>query len=365
MLTSIVHNFGVLYSNRIHQKDKKWTDGRLRYYEFNKKIEVYSDEGFLVCSDFYPTKARPPLEGGVFEDGNSYTLPSGKLIVEFSEYLGCMERDISKAFTKTIKKEVTVVTEREIKREQVQIKMEQENGLTANGRFLAIIGNVKQEPSEGTVASNIEISHGIEGGVSKQSTAHRAKTYTQGPRPIGLTRPKRTKQAQVTLFVLKMSVEEKLAKYVSRAPKRRPVRIPEGSNKLNTRLWRELGVTEEEMALGKAPEWESTVQSTYGGELIEKAGLEKEEQRGGTEEAKSEDGENPEQTEKSEEEEAPEKVEYPKQSSGQMEISEQKLNMESPQNTEMMEESDILHEFEHEEFMGMVQQLRSMHDVVS
>lgn len=199
MLTSIVHEFAVLYSSRVHQKDKKWSDGRLKYYEFNRKIEILSDEMILVSSDFYPSGGKPPLECGVFEDGNTYKLPNGKLVVEFAEYLGCKERDILKMFLKQeVKKEHSaVVPERAIKVE-----------------FPAKTG-----------------------ALSAAASINRPMV----PR-VGLRRPKRpTKQLEVTLFVLKLSVEEKLAMY---ARKWRPVglRIPVGSNRMSTRLYKELGI---------------------------------------------------------------------------------------------------------------------------
>ncbi|OBA19028.1 hypothetical protein METBIDRAFT_22843, partial [Metschnikowia bicuspidata var. bicuspidata NRRL YB-4993] len=99
-LISVVHEFAVLYSSRVYQRDKKWSDGRLRYYELNNKLEVLSEDMLLVGSDFYPHQARKPIESGVFSDGSEYTLPNGKLILEFNDYLGSFERDLSNVFAK-------------------------------------------------------------------------------------------------------------------------------------------------------------------------------------------------------------------------------------------------------------------------
>ncbi|KAM9911134.1 hypothetical protein OXX69_003809 [Metschnikowia pulcherrima] len=112
-LLSIVHEYAVLYSSRVLQKDKRWSDGRLRYYELNNKLEVFSDDMLLVSTDFYPHHARKPLETGVFDEGAVYVLPSGKLILEFNEYLGSFERDLSTIFAKrdsAVKKETGVGT---------------------------------------------------------------------------------------------------------------------------------------------------------------------------------------------------------------------------------------------------------------
>lgn len=195
MLTSVVHEFSVLYSNRVHQKDKKWSDGRLKYYEFNRKIEILSEEMMLVASDFYPPGGKPPLESGVFEDGNTYKLPNGKVIVEFAEYLGCKERDILKMFVKLDSKQnqSTLVPERPIK----------------------VVSHVKVESPISAIK--------------------------RSPR-IGLGRPKKhSRQLEVTRFVLRLSSEEKLHKLQRRA---RPIglRIPVGSNRMMARLYKELGI---------------------------------------------------------------------------------------------------------------------------
>lgn len=201
-LISIVHDFAVLYSTRVHQKDKRWSDGRLRFYEFNNKIEVLSEEQALVMVDFYPQSAKQPLEAGVFADGNTYTFPSGKMMVEFSEYLGCTERDVSKAFSRSstphIKKEAgspeALVTSKHIK--TVSVKLEETNSPT-----------VKRV------------------------------------RRVGLARPKRqTKQLELTSFIkpVGLTPEERLKKLMSR-PSKTP-RILPGSNKLTRRLHMELGI---------------------------------------------------------------------------------------------------------------------------
>lgn len=199
MLVSIVHDFAVLYSSRVHQKLKKWSDGRLKYYELNRKIEVLSDEGFLVSSDFYPHSALPPLETGVFAEGSTYALPSNRLMVEFVEYVGCSERDISKLYQKHKKGETLVVPERPIK---IEVKQEKTTELA--------------------------------GDVAKMRL----------PR-VGLRRPKRpSRQVEVTRFVKKMTVEERLELLQNRNPSR-ATRVLPGTNRQCIRLYRELGISGE------------------------------------------------------------------------------------------------------------------------
>lgn len=249
MLVSIVHDFAVLYSPRVHQKDKKWSDGRLKYYEFNKKIEVVSDSNILVCSDFYPHNARPPLENGVFEDGNTYILPSGKLIVEFSEYLGCTERDISNIFLKS--KSSEVVSERSVKREEARKRID---GVRSEGEGKERRENVinledlrLNKTTENVVkVENQELRYlktksvlKLEENDSPLKLADRgAREIGRGPGRVGLERPKRNRQMEVTRFVKKLTVEERLATLDRKTHKR--VRIPVGSNRMTVRLHREL-----------------------------------------------------------------------------------------------------------------------------
>lgn len=251
MLVSIVHDFAVLYSTRVLQNDKKWSDGRLRYYEFNNKIEVVSDSNVGVCSDFYPHLAKPPLENGVFADGNTYTLPSGKLVVQFSEYLGCTERDI----TKFLNSRSAEVTERPVNREHAKERIERmtnekrldgilkienakfrnvkvENGYVECGKLDTILTSAL-----GSLPQSVNFEK-----VSKENLL-KAKSDCKkinDPIRVGLQRPKRTRQVAVTQFVKRLTVEEKLCMLDRRRHK--IVRIPSGSNRLTVRLYRELGI---------------------------------------------------------------------------------------------------------------------------
>lgn len=102
MLLSIVHTYTVLYSKRVRQKDKKWEDGKLRFYEFNNKFEVISEDGMLVAADFYPSEKKFNKDGKPpFEIGSSFVFPNGNLIVEFDDYVGVTNRDVTGAFTKS------------------------------------------------------------------------------------------------------------------------------------------------------------------------------------------------------------------------------------------------------------------------
>lgn len=191
-MASIVHDFTILYSNRVYQKDKKWQDGRLRYYEFNKKIEIYNQEHTVVNTEFYPHLARDPIRHGVFEKDATFIFPSGKYIIEILDYVGCSERDLSKMWTEN---DVLNVPERSI--------------------------SIKEEPSD----------------VQVSQMRHPPR------RRVGLTRKLHPKQMSLTLFMKpatrNMRLEELVKKGVPLG-----ARIPPRSNRHSLRLQAAIGLGE-------------------------------------------------------------------------------------------------------------------------
>lgn len=112
---SIVHEWSVLYSNRIFQKDKKWCDGKLKYYVFNNKVEVSNEDDQLIEVDFIT-----PKFASNFTDGNQVRLPGNRIIVEIDSHLSTYSRDISE-LSKRVKREHASVN---IKKELTQTKIE-------------------------------------------------------------------------------------------------------------------------------------------------------------------------------------------------------------------------------------------------
>lgn len=94
MVSSVVHEYTVLWSTRISQRDKRWSDGMLRYYELNNKIEVLSDQNMIVATDFYPKSKSNPVTSGYFDNGHQVVLPGGRVVVEVDEYVGKYTRDV-------------------------------------------------------------------------------------------------------------------------------------------------------------------------------------------------------------------------------------------------------------------------------
>lgn len=226
---SVVHDYAILYSNRITQKDKRWTDGRLRFYELNSKIEVYSEEQFLVASDFYPSSKKLPLETGAFEEGTEYTLPSGKLVVSFQEYLGCSVRDVSKIFKKA------------------STRNRDSNEASTNAAFVKSETPVKLEDVRFT-GSFVEGSVPMPEELRALTTEPKVSSSiapTPSKRRVGLskTRSTRKKQSDLMSFSSGPSVSDRLRMYApGRLPKIRRI-YPRSSN-LYRRLYKELAVGE-------------------------------------------------------------------------------------------------------------------------
>lgn len=112
---SIVHEWSVLYTNRIFQRDKKWCDGKLKYYVFNNKVEVSNEDDQLIEVDFIT-----PKFASNFTDGKQVRLPGNRIIVEIDTHLSTYSRDISE-LSKRVKREHASVN---IKKEPIQKSIE-------------------------------------------------------------------------------------------------------------------------------------------------------------------------------------------------------------------------------------------------
>lgn len=115
-MISTVQEYSILYTERVVQKDKRWADGILKHYEFNNKIEIFSEDGILVKSDFNNIK---------FDIGKQYII--NKTLVEVLSHNGKFDR------------ELTIKRENEDNKKGVSIK-------TGNEQFSSSI-KVKTEPA--------------------------------------------------------------------------------------------------------------------------------------------------------------------------------------------------------------------------
>ncbi|CDK25663.1 unnamed protein product [Kuraishia capsulata CBS 1993] len=76
----------ILYTTDVVKKLKKWHDGKLRFFEFNRKIIVYSENGHVVNTDF-------SKKFQLYNEGDEIALAG--MTVQIVESTGDYERDIS------------------------------------------------------------------------------------------------------------------------------------------------------------------------------------------------------------------------------------------------------------------------------
>lgn len=92
---SIVHEYRVLYSTRIIQKDKKWSDGILRFYELNNKVEIAHPTQLLLVSDFL-SGSTDFILNEVLAIGHEFRLPNRQFVLMVDEKIGVSVRDVSR-----------------------------------------------------------------------------------------------------------------------------------------------------------------------------------------------------------------------------------------------------------------------------
>lgn len=111
---SIVHEYRVLYSTRIVQKDKKWCDGILRYYEVNNKVELSNPTQLLLVSDFLSGSINFVMNE-MLASGHEFKLPNKLFLLMVDEKIGSSVRDVSQAIR--ARKDTVVVPQPFIKSE--------------------------------------------------------------------------------------------------------------------------------------------------------------------------------------------------------------------------------------------------------
>lgn len=81
------HEFAILYSTRITHIDKKWCDGILRFYDYNKKITVLNTDEIIIAVDYYASSTSAHILESVLVVGNAFKLPANELLVQILEKL--------------------------------------------------------------------------------------------------------------------------------------------------------------------------------------------------------------------------------------------------------------------------------------
>ncbi|CAK9438141.1 uncharacterized protein LODBEIA_P24380 [Lodderomyces beijingensis] len=105
---SIIHEYQVLYSHRTTQRDKKWKDGYLLYYEFNHKIEIYNDSiqnYHLITTDFLHDQTTAEILHSVLVNDHEFRLPSQDFVVTVNHKNCVYSKDITRMFIRKKEKE--------------------------------------------------------------------------------------------------------------------------------------------------------------------------------------------------------------------------------------------------------------------
>mgnify|MGYP004715760597 CR=1 FL=1 len=151
---SVGREYSVLYSSRVQQKTKNWSDGTLKFYRFNNRVDVFNVDGHLIASDFFnPSRDWKQIEEQYFTVGKEFTLPSGQLLVEIDEFVSEFTREIPVRGLKSVSpkhtRDIRLISTAEnkssanigkaygkhlIKREKISVKLEKEslNNIDAN-----------------------------------------------------------------------------------------------------------------------------------------------------------------------------------------------------------------------------------------
>lgn len=92
--TSVVHEFIVLYTDRVLEKNKRWFDGNLRYFELNGKVQLQDLEGNVVAED-YTQRTKEEVLDKLFVPSKKYTFSNKSVIVDIMEKSATDVRDVS------------------------------------------------------------------------------------------------------------------------------------------------------------------------------------------------------------------------------------------------------------------------------
>lgn len=84
-----VYEYEVLFTKQKTQKSKAWHDGILKYYSFNKKIQLFDETNSMLADEFIN---KPSL----LFDGNRFCISN--YMIEISVLINKFERDLSDAF---------------------------------------------------------------------------------------------------------------------------------------------------------------------------------------------------------------------------------------------------------------------------
>lgn len=93
LLKARAHEYAVLYSTRIDQKEKHWRDGYIRFYEYNGKLVLVNENDVVIALDFFSSKTNAHVLEHILLDGKVFKLPTNPLLVHVLEKTRVMEPD--------------------------------------------------------------------------------------------------------------------------------------------------------------------------------------------------------------------------------------------------------------------------------
>lgn len=236
---SIVHEFSILYSDRIFQKDKRWNDGKLKFYEINNKIEILNDDNILIMSDFFETRNKVDVLRTKLYEGNLFKLHNNKLLIEIVDKLLIYERDVSKSFKGGSNKTESCPAP------GISVKIQYENSNTEINRINAIkhmglkrkavgLPRIKRElPSSNKPKAPCSMD------VSKTSsdTFKKHKSYIKLKIESGITFPKKLTQTSTKEFYSGKTLNPKQTLLDKATVNRRIQRIPSRSSSIFKHLY--------------------------------------------------------------------------------------------------------------------------------
>ncbi|CAM9013103.1 unnamed protein product [Wickerhamomyces anomalus] len=94
-IISEIQEYTILYTYNIVQKLKKWNDGKLKYFKFNNKVQVFNEDSILITQEFLQNDRQ--LQESNW--GNEFKV-GGVLIT-----IDCMDSESKRDLTKMFKKD--------------------------------------------------------------------------------------------------------------------------------------------------------------------------------------------------------------------------------------------------------------------
>ncbi|CCH44224.1 hypothetical protein BN7_3783 [Wickerhamomyces ciferrii] len=104
-IISEVQEYTIMYTFNIVQKIKKWNDGKLKFFKFNNKVQVFNEDSILVTSQFLQNDKMLQMDTW----GSEFKL--GSVLVMIEEMVFETSRDISNVFKKENKTKTIEIKE--------------------------------------------------------------------------------------------------------------------------------------------------------------------------------------------------------------------------------------------------------------